>query len=118
MSLRHVQTTLIIILIGAAIINFQKSSKVINATAVQWHQSFDELLSQPTPVIKSETLVSGVGLVTTDGMWAENDSNDVSSQDIKIIAFADKHYVSLAKVWYERLSSLGYTEHYIVCVDE
>lgn len=40
------------------------------------------------------------------------------SEDIKIIAFTDSHYVALAKVWYKRLSSLGYTEHYIVCVDE
>ena len=44
--------------------------------------------------------------------------NTPSADDIKIIAFADKHYVALAKVWYERLSSLGYNTHYIVCVDD
>ena len=40
------------------------------------------------------------------------------ANDAKILAFADAHYVALAKVWYERLSSLGYNQHYIVCVDD
>ena len=41
-----------------------------------------------------------------------------AANDVKILAFADAHYVALAKVWYERLSSLGYNQHYIVCVDD
>ena len=49
-----------------------------------------------------------------DGLWSSNSS---TNDGVKIFAFADSHYVALAKVWYERLSSLGYTEHYIVCVD-
>ncbi len=55
---------------------------------------------------------SGAGVLTNDVL------RSTTNNDIKIIAFADKHYVALAKVWYERLSSLGYTEHYIVCVDD
>lgn len=55
---------------------------------------------------------SGASMLTNDG------DQSTTYNDIKIIAFADKHYVALAKVWYERLSKLGYNEHYIVCVDE
>jgi hypothetical protein len=36
----------------------------------------------------------------------------------KTPSVSPSHYIALAKVWYKRLSSLGYTEHYIVCVDE
>jgi len=52
---------------------------------------------------------------TTSG-WSNISTTE--HEHIKIIAFADIHYVALAKVWYQRLSSLGYTEHYIVCVDD
>lgn len=36
----------------------------------------------------------------------------------KILGFADSDYLSYALKWYQRLSSLGYTEHFIVAVDQ
>lgn len=57
-------------------------------------------------------LTSGIGLVTTDGRW--DIKPDVSAKyDVKILGFTDTKYIPIAKVWYERLTRLGYKEHYI-----
>jgi hypothetical protein len=66
-------------------------------------------------VVQNSTtqLTSGVGLVTTDGQWVI--SPDVSAKyDVKILGFTDSNYVPIAKTWYDRLTKLGYNEHYIV----
>lgn len=70
---------------------------------------------------KNSYKIQSAVLETSYDVVANNEhstTTSTSSEDIKIIAFTDSHYVALAKVWYKRLSSLGYTEHYIVCVDE
>jgi hypothetical protein len=36
----------------------------------------------------------------------------------KIIAFASANYLDITKVWYKRLSDLGYTEHVVGAMDE
>ena len=56
------------------------------------------------PLLADEYMKSGVGLVTKDGTWEE--SNRHHEHDIKILGFTDMKYVSIAKVWYERLSAL------------
>ena len=45
-------------------------------------------------------------------------SAETTKEDIKIITFCDKKILEVAKAWYERLSGLGYEEHYIVAVDK
>ena len=81
------------------------------------------LAGQFTSLLPDEELTSGVGLVTTDGMWGEltedNEKyNKYKDEDIKILGFTDRKYISIAKHWYTRLSLLGYKEHYIVAHDE
>ncbi|KAL7537666.1 hypothetical protein ACHAXR_007992, partial [Thalassiosira sp. AJA248-18] len=75
------------------------------ATGLSFFQTSDQMLT------------SGVGLVTTDGMWEKNPDNKYKDEDIKILGFTDKSYVPIAKWWYQRLTLLGYTEHYIVAQD-
>ncbi len=68
----------------------------------------------------NEKLTSGVGLVTKDGQWdiiSPNHDNDIATKqqhDIKLLGFTDANYLPIAKVWYNRLTKLGYKEHYIV----
>eukprot|EP00984_Skeletonema_dohrnii_P024076 scaffold13188_cov114-Skeletonema_dohrnii-CCMP3373.AAC.9 len=64
----------------------------------------------------TQQLTSGVGLVTTDGQW--DISPDHNHHDIKILGFADTNYAPIAKVWYNRLTKLGYKEHYIGAYDK
>lgn len=66
----------------------------------------------------AEKRASGVGMVTTDGMWEPNPDNDYKNEDIKILGFCDRSYLSIAIKWYQRLDALGYVEHYIVAHDE
>ncbi|KAL9180368.1 hypothetical protein ACHAXT_008338 [Thalassiosira profunda] len=63
-------------------------------------------------------LKSGVGLVTKDGLWGDDFGGKYNGTDIKILGFTDRNYLPIAKVWYSRLTALGYTEHYIVAHDE
>ena len=51
-------------------------------------------------------LTSGVGLVTTDGMWGEDDHGKYKDEDIKILGFTNKRYLPLARVWYNRMTVL------------
>ena len=57
----------------------------------------------------------------TKSLFSSN-SNALKSQpyrnDVKIVGFADINFYSVAKYWYERLTSLGYTEHVIIAIDE
>mmetsp|Transcript_34712 Transcript_34712/g.83896 ORF Transcript_34712/g.83896 Transcript_34712/m.83896 type:complete len:395 (-) Transcript_34712:655-1839(-) len=62
-------------------------------------------------------LESGVGMVTTDGLW-EDDPEKRRQYDIKILGFTDFNYLPVSRYWYERLTALGYTEHYLVAHDE
>ena len=64
----------------------------------------------------TQQLTSGVGLVTTDGQW--DISPDHNHHDIKILGFANINYAPIAKVWYNRLTKLGYKEHYIGAYDK
>ena len=50
-------------------------------------------------------LKSGVGLVTTDGMW-EDPKKKYEDEDIKILGFTDFMYLPLATLWYDRLTHL------------
>jgi hypothetical protein len=74
-------------------------------------------LQVQTKTIAFKHLTSGVGLVTTDGQW--DISPDVSANyDVKILGFTDSTYLPIAKVWYDRLTKLGYNEHYIGAHDK
>lgn len=66
----------------------------------------------------TDGLTSGVGLVTTDGLWEDDPGGPYAEADIKILGFTDKNYSDIARLWYMRLTLLGYTEHYIVAYDE
>jgi hypothetical protein len=101
---RHAQNLVLLLIAIQVIFNIYNS-----------HRSIRRLDGENSSKDESVLKISGVGVVTNDGIWPQS---TYTNEDIKIVAFADKHYVALAKVWYERLSSLGYTEHYIVCVDE
>jgi hypothetical protein len=80
-------------------------------------RSTPSLLQVQTKTIASKHLTSGVGLVTTDGQW--DISPDVSAKyDVKILGFTDSTYLPIAKVWYDRLTKLGYNEHYIGAHDK
>ena len=68
--------------------------------------------------IDTTGLTSGLGLVTTDGMWDIPSDYNTTEYDIKIIAFTDKTYLPIAKVWYHRLTKLGYKEHYLFTHDQ
>lgn len=61
-----------------------------------------------------KVVTSGVGLVTTDGQWDDMDVATKHQHDIKILGFTNANYVPIAKVWYDRLTKFGHTEHYIV----
>jgi len=81
--------------------------------------SFELLMSQ-----LGIGMTSGVGLVTTDGLWG-GDSDSITlmnerykDEDIKILGFSDRNYLPIARVWYSRMTMLGYTEHHIVAHDE
>mmetsp|Transcript_9978 Transcript_9978/g.18244 ORF Transcript_9978/g.18244 Transcript_9978/m.18244 type:complete len:390 (+) Transcript_9978:92-1261(+) len=65
-------------------------------------------------------MTSGVGLVTSDGLWGDDsDMNErYKDEDIKILGFSDRNYLPIARVWYNRMTMLGYTEHHIVAHDE
>lgn len=52
------------------------------------------------------SLISGVGLVTTDGMWGEDIDGKYKDEDIKILGFTDRNYVPITKHWYHRLTML------------
>jgi len=104
---RHAQILILLLIAVQVIFNFYSSNRFISRLDGDENSPKDESVLIST---------SGVGVVTNDGLLRS--SSISTNEDIKIIAFADKHYVALAKVWYERLSSLGYTEHYIVCVDD
>lgn len=54
----------------------------------------------------AEKRASGVGMVTTDGMWEPNPDNDYKNEDIKILGFCDRSYLSIAIKWYQRLDAL------------
>ncbi|KAL7536857.1 hypothetical protein ACHAXR_007438 [Thalassiosira sp. AJA248-18] len=97
------------------------------ANILAWHSSTGGQSSQGDIAIATglsffqtseQMLTSGVGLVTTDGMWEKNPDNKFKDEDIKILGFTDKYYVPIAKWWYQRLTLLGYTEHYIVAHDQ
>lgn len=62
-------------------------------------ESFQSLLAD-------STVKSGVGLVTTDGMWGTTLDEKYKDEDIKILGFTDRNYVAIAKKWYIRLTLL------------
>lgn len=63
-------------------------------------------------------LSSGVGMVTKDGLWNTTTPEKYKQYDIKILGFTDSKYKKIALAWYNRLSVLGYNEHYVVAHDE
>ena len=92
--------------------------------SIQNHNSAIDWPSQnnsPSSLVRSVDttgLTSGLGLVTTDGLWDIPSDYNTTEYDIKIIAFTDKTYMPLAKVWYHRLTKLGYKEHYLFTHDQ
>ena len=57
--------------------------------------------------------MSGVGLVTTDGMWGNETAYKYTNEEIKILGFTDKYYLPIARLWYNRLTALVRTNHII-----
>lgn len=55
---------------------------------------------------RDKGLESGVGLVTTDGMWDEIVPDKYKDQEIKILGFTDRNYIPIARVWYTRMTML------------
>ncbi len=53
-----------------------------------------------------DSLTSGVGIVTKDGLWGNRGKDKYVGQDVKILGFTDRHYLPIAELWYNRLSSL------------
>ena len=52
------------------------------------------------------SFTSGVGLVTTDGMWGEDIDGKYKDEDIKILGFTDRNYLPITKFWYHRMTEL------------
>ena len=69
---------------------------------------FSSLLLPSFSFVQHEhhSLTSGVGLVTTDGMWGEDVEGKYKDEDIKILGFTDRNYLPIAKWWYNRLTML------------
>ena len=109
--LRHAHLILVVVIFVHVIFSIYNSHRFIRRLQVGNSSKIE-------PVVTSDdvSVVSDKVLVKNNNDHIITTSN--TEEDIKIIAFADNHYVALAKVWYNRLSSLGYTEHYIVCVDD
>ena len=102
--LRHAQLVIVLIIAVHAIFSVCNS-----------HLFLRRFQSNNSSKIQSAVVETSYDVVASN---EHSTTTSTSSEDIKIIAFTDSHYIALAKVWYKRLSSLGYTEHYIVCVDE
>ena len=58
-------------------------------------------------------LISGVGLVTTDGAWGDPPEDVRKKYDIKILGFTDKNYLAISRFWYKRMSHLVGTYYFI-----
>ena len=53
-----------------------------------------------------------VGLVTADGMWKEVPNNANRNAGIKILSFADRTYLAIARKWYQGLDALVSKGHF------
>ncbi|KAL7467435.1 hypothetical protein ACHAXS_007678 [Conticribra weissflogii] len=107
----------------------QQSQKILQQKSMQQPQMKKKKADYYYNVTAREILLktkrpkpgtSGVGLVTTDGQWGKINmtSSDERNVGVKILGFTDWKYLNVAKVWYKRLSQLGYTEHFLAAHDE
>ena len=92
--------------------NAQKKTieTIKEAKASTISRTVDEAKSTTTTVGKS----TGLNNVGGDG----GVGGVSGGSSTKIVGFADAKYKEIAVTWYQRLQSLGYTEHVIIAVDE
>ena len=66
-------------------------------------------------ILASHTFLDPVKTVKTSVNTGPNSARQ--SNEWIIIAFTDERYLPVAKLWYNRLSSLGYQNHYLLALD-
>ena len=76
-------------------------------------------------------LKPSVGYVISNITWRFSPGEPISLPDLDlsvfqqfryssqwiIIAFSDRNYLDIAKLWYDQMSDIGYKNHYIACLD-
>lgn len=81
-------------------------------------EGFDSKNTEVVETTVGETAVGETAVGETIKIHQTTSPNEPKNPEKwKILGFANRRYKDIAEIWYEQMTALGYTEHYVAALD-